>query len=105
MANDIKGVPPSSLTGISDVAGSRRVAAEKQDAGNSPNPAPEQSGETVALTDGAKLLQRVESELASAASVDTQRVSALKEAIASGDYQVDDQAIAEKLLRSDGERK
>ncbi|MEN7342606.1 MAG: flagellar biosynthesis anti-sigma factor FlgM [Pseudomonadota bacterium] len=105
MANDIKGVPPSSLTGINDVTGSRRVAAEKQSAGSTPESGPERSGETVELTDGAKLLQRVESELASAASVDTQRVSELKDAIANGNYQVDDQAIAEKLLRSDGERK
>ncbi|MEM7764365.1 MAG: flagellar biosynthesis anti-sigma factor FlgM [Pseudomonadota bacterium] len=104
MTNEINGVPPKTLSGITDVSSNRRVSGERPQSGASDQAAPERSSDTVALTDGAKLLARVEAELASAADIDVERVTALKESIATGNYQVDDNAIADKLLRSDAER-
>lgn len=103
MANDINGVSKSGLPKITDVSKSRRVEGDER-------PAAERGGErpagndTVALTDGARLLERVEGKLADAPAVDVQKVESVKAEIADGSYQVDDRAIAEKLLQSDRER-
>ena len=103
MSNDINGVSKSGLPKITDVTQSRRVEGEER-------PAAEQRGsdtsrgDTVALTDGARLLERVEGRLAAASDVDVKQVESIKAEIASGEYQVDDRAVAEKLLQSDRER-
>ncbi|MEL7296750.1 MAG: flagellar biosynthesis anti-sigma factor FlgM [Pseudomonadota bacterium] len=104
MANEINGVPPKTLGSITDVNSNRRVSGEQPQSGASDQAAPEQRSDTVALTEGARLLARVEAELANASDVDVERVAALKESIASGTYQVDDNVVADKLLRSDSER-
>lgn len=104
MSNDIDGVSKNNgLAKISGVNASRRVDGDK--AGGGETPAAEARGnDTVALTDGARLLQRVEAKLAAAGDVDPVRVEALKAAIENGDYQIDDRIVAEKILRSDRER-
>lgn len=104
MTNDVNGIPSSSLKGITDVAGSRKVDNKQQPADTASESASQSARDTVALTDGARLLQRVESELANASEIDSKRVSELKESIATGSYKVDDRAIADKVLRSDSER-
>ncbi|MFK8053612.1 MAG: flagellar biosynthesis anti-sigma factor FlgM [Woeseiaceae bacterium] len=104
MTNDINGVPPSGLASVVDVTGSRNVSSEKPDSGQSQSNVPAQSRETVALTDSARLLQKVEVELSNASDVDISRVETLKNAVASGSYEFDDRAVADKLLRSDAER-
>lgn len=103
MANEIDGVSKSGLPKISDVTAARRVDGEKTKGGE--RTASESRGnDTVALTDGARLMQRVESQLAAAGETDPARVEAIKAEIASGDYQIDDREIADKILRSDRER-
>ena len=103
MGNDINGVSKSGLPKITDVNKSRRVAGEER-------PAAERGGErpagnaTVALPDGARLLERVEGQLADTPVVDVQIVDAVKAEFADGSYQVDDRVIAEKLVQSDRER-
>jgi negative regulator of flagellin synthesis FlgM len=59
------------------------------------------AGETVELTSGARLLQRLDKTLAEVPEIDSSRVEAVKTAIASGEYQIDAQKIADAILRSD----
>lgn len=103
MSSDIEGVGSGGLSKIADVASSRRVnsetAPEQQPKENNSRPS-----DTVALTDGARLLAKVESAVAQAPDVDVERVEAVKAAIQDGSYQIDDQQIADKILRSDVER-
>lgn len=54
--------------------------------------------DTVSLTETSAQLRSIESSLASLPVVDTQRVEAIKLAIADGSYQVNAQSIADKLI-------
>jgi len=55
--------------------------------------------DAVALTDTAVRLKRIETSLADLPEVDQARVDALRERVESGDYQVDGNAIARKLMQ------
>jgi negative regulator of flagellin synthesis FlgM len=57
------------------------------------------TGETVSLTRSALILRRLEELIAAAPAADTDRIAALKEAIASGSYEIDAQSIADKIMR------
>ena len=54
--------------------------------------------DAVTLTDTAKLLKSLEQKLAAVPEVDTERVEQLREAINSGQYKIDTESTAEKLL-------
>jgi len=56
------------------------------------------TADTVSLTETSAQLRSLESSLASLPVVDTQRVEAIKLAIADGSYQVDAQTVADKLI-------
>lgn len=56
-------------------------------------------GETVSITQSGMLLSKLEELVQSAPVVDADRVAALKDAIASGTYEIDDQRTADNLLR------
>ena len=103
MSNDINGVSKSGLPKVTDVSKARRVEEDARATAERGGERPA-GGDTVALTDSARLLERVEAKLADAASVDVRKVEAIKTEIADGSYQVDDRVIAEKLLQSDRER-
>jgi negative regulator of flagellin synthesis FlgM len=49
------------------------------------------------------MLSKLEESLQSVPVVDAERVRAIKDALASGGYQIDDQAVADKLIRFDRE--
>lgn len=73
-----------------------------------PNAAPsDKSGsdasnnDTVNLTSSAKLLERVDKTLAAMPDVNAQRVSELRQAIESGDYDIDTDAIATAMVQLD----
>jgi negative regulator of flagellin synthesis FlgM len=55
--------------------------------------------DSVKLTGNAVQLQKSEQSLASGAGGNADRVAALKQAVSSGSYQVDAQAVSDKLLR------
>ena len=61
------------------------------------------TGDTVNLTRSGVLLQRLEETLANVPVVDAERVSAIRDAIASGRYEVDATAIADQIIRLDRE--
>ena len=104
MSNTIKPVDQSMLTKITDKVGSTRDAQSPRDTQRiDTQRAPEGAAhsDTVELTSGAKLLARLEKTLASLPEIDASRVEAVKTAIASGDYEIDAQKIADALLRTD----
>lgn len=75
-----------------------RVSGERASADATPATG-KAAKDTVQLTSGAQLLERLEKSLESLPAVDSQRVAEIKEAIANGDYEIDAQAVADAMLR------
>lgn len=65
-----------------------------------PSPAHDK-GDAVNLTDGARQLHDLQSAVAATPAVNSDRVAALREAIANGTYVIDPQRIADGLLAQD----
>lgn len=61
------------------------------------------SGDTVQLTDSAKLLERSEKKLTEEPVVDSVRIAAVRADIENGDYVINAENIADALLRTDME--
>ncbi len=57
------------------------------------------SGDQVTLTDSARSLQKIEETIAKTPVVDTAKVSAVKQQLSSGTYQIDSNRVAGKLLQ------
>jgi len=90
-----------------DTVSARRADAAKQ-AGSgrtsgSSNQSSPGSGETVNLTRSALLMSRLEQIVQSLPPTDAARVRAIKDAIASGTYEIDAGKIADKMLRFERE--
>ena len=86
-----------------DTAGTRRSEAAKPTraesgggnaAATAPNPA-----DTVNITASGLLMSKLEEQVAATPIVDANLVSAIKDALASGSYEIDDQQTADKMLR------
>lgn len=93
MTHKIDGAtPPAPLSGPAPVS-SRADSA----------PGAASAGDTVALTDEARLMQRVENMLASVPVTDRARVDAVRQALANGAYEVDPQRIAARIVRLERE--
>jgi negative regulator of flagellin synthesis FlgM len=88
-----------------DTAGTRRSEASKAARQDSVKEAPRGgasstgSGDTVNVSRSGLLMSRLQETVHNAPVVDAQRVAALKTAISSGSYEIDDQKTADKLLR------
>jgi negative regulator of flagellin synthesis FlgM len=85
-----------------DVASARRSEAAKS-AGNpaasrSSGAEPASPKDTVSITQSGLLMSKLEEIVHSTRVVDSERVAALKDAIASGTYEIDDQHVADRLL-------
>ena len=87
-----------------DTAGTRRSEASKA-ARHDPAKATTHgasgtaAGDTVNVSRSGLLMSRLEEVVHNTAAVDTQRVATVKNAVASGSYEIDDQKTADKLLR------
>jgi negative regulator of flagellin synthesis FlgM len=85
-----------------DAAGTRRAeagkAARAESSGRS-TPDAASTGDTVKLTRSGLLMGQLEDIVRNAPAVDTDRVASIKSSIAAGHYKVDDQRVADKLLR------
>ena len=59
------------------------------------------TSDTVNLTSGAKLLEQLDNTLKSLPAVNAERVAEVRDAIESGNYEIDSQAIADAMIRLD----
>lgn len=84
-------------TGTSKIVDAGKSATSKESAGTAAG------SETVELTSGGKLLERLEKSLADIPDVDRARVDAVKAQIENGEYKIDADKISEAMLRLDQE--
>ena len=90
MSHKIDGTTPTSpLRGADPVA-------PRPDPASRAAPA---TSDTVDLTDEARLMQRLEHMLGSVPASDRARVEAIRLALSNGEYQVDPQRIAARIMR------
>jgi negative regulator of flagellin synthesis FlgM len=87
-----------------DTAGTQRsekskAARQESTSGAEGSKGAPSSGDTVNVSRSGLLMSRLQEIVQNAPAVDTQRVAALKDAVSSGTYKVDDQKVADKLLR------
>lgn len=87
-----------------DTAGTRRSEASKAARHESAKQGAHgtsgtRSGDTVNVSRSGLLMSRLQEVVHNSPAVDTQRVAALKDAVSSGSYEIDDQKTADKLLR------
>ena len=89
-----------------DAPGTRRADATKRSGGSSGDSsaaAPPSKSDQVNLTRSGVLMSKLEEIVQSSAAVDLDRVRAIKDALASGTYEIDDQRVADNMLRFDRE--
>ncbi len=91
-----------------DTASARRSDAAKATNGQEQGPAaaPEKSAtarDTVSITQSGLLMGKLEEIVQRTPVVDQQRIAAVKDALASGKYAIDNQRIADRMLRLERE--
>lgn len=104
---------PAKITGYSTSepvappkgASTAAVVTDKPQSDSSAASSTSQTGDHVTLTAGARSLQKLSEAVAAAPVVDSSKVATIKQAIASGTYQVDAGRVADKLLELDGQLK
>lgn len=97
MANDITGLNsnrPQLSSNRSGTVTTRNEAA----AGGSTNESATNTSDRVSLTSTASKLKSIEQQLADSSPVDRSRVQAVQTALANGEYNVDAERIADKLM-------
>ena len=97
MADRIKGLDGSSLGASSSGAPIEQIRAST--AVSSATSAPQPSVDSVNITDSARRLFALAQAVQDAPEVDTQRVAALQQAIVSGQYTINPDRVADRLLQ------
>jgi negative regulator of flagellin synthesis FlgM len=97
-----QGFRPTDTAGTrrTDAAKSKNVDSSSESSAAATTPA---SGDTVNLTRSGLLMSKLEELVHGLPVVDVERVRSVKEALASGSYAVNDQAVADKMIRLDRE--
>jgi negative regulator of flagellin synthesis FlgM len=90
-----------------DTAGTRRTDGAKSagtgSSAESSGAGAQRAGDTVNLTRSGLLMSKLQELVHSLPAVDADRVGAIKAALASGSYEIDDQAVADNMIRLDRE--
>jgi negative regulator of flagellin synthesis FlgM len=87
-----------------DTASTRRAetakpASKESQGAASRGAAPATTGDTVNITPSGMLMSKLEEVVQSAPIVDSKRVAAIKDALAMGNYEIDDQRVANRMLK------
>ncbi|MEN8261509.1 MAG: flagellar biosynthesis anti-sigma factor FlgM [Pseudomonadota bacterium] len=98
MSIDVRNIPGKSAR--ASVPNTNRPSAEKA---TSSTEAKSAHADSVNLTDTAHNLKKAEQLLQSAPTVNSERVETISRTLANGEYQIDAERIAEKLLQIEGE--
>jgi negative regulator of flagellin synthesis FlgM len=96
MSNKIDGTNQGQPIGPNGVGGKRPAAGPAQNAGRAQE-ARAPGGETVQLTSNAQMMERMSSMLETL-EMQNERLDAIMESIASGDYEIDAEKIAARLM-------
>ncbi|MFK5913951.1 MAG: flagellar biosynthesis anti-sigma factor FlgM [Woeseiaceae bacterium] len=94
--NDITNINSNRAQLNSNQAGSIKSRNEAKQGSTSEGAAT--LGDRVTLTDTASRLKDIEQQLSSAPSVDSARVAEVQSAISNGDYNIDAERVADKML-------
>ena len=89
-----------------ETSGARRTEGAKAGAGqgaSATDAGAPQAGETVNITRSALLLAKLEEVVRGTPAVDSERVGAIRDAVAAGTYAIDDQSVADNMIRLDRE--
>lgn len=84
-------------------AGKAKSSAETQATSNAHNNATsnQNDADSVSLSPTAQNIAKIEARIAQAPDIDTAKVAEIKNELETGTYQIDDNAIAEKILAED----
>jgi negative regulator of flagellin synthesis FlgM len=80
-------------------SGTGGVAPEKAPSEGAAAPSASQTADQVTLTTSARSLQKLSAAVAQTPVVDSAKVASVKQALASGTYQIDASSIADKMLQ------
>jgi negative regulator of flagellin synthesis FlgM len=89
-----------------ETSGARRTEGAKSGAGQgatSTDATVPPAGDIVNITPSALLLAKLEEIVRAAPAVDADKVGAIKTAVSTGAYQIDDQSVADNMIRLDRE--
>jgi len=95
MPNDISGIN----SGRSQQSGDRQVGTvRRDDNASAPGNGSTSHSDTVSITDMASRLQSLEQKLATQPDVDQAHINRVRDAISRGEYRVDPDRVADKML-------
>jgi len=95
MPNDISGIN----SGRSQQSGDRQVdTVRRGDNASTSGSGSASHGDTVSITDMASRLQSLEQKLATQPDVDQAHINRVRDAISRGEYQVDPDRVADKMM-------
>ncbi len=100
MANEINGIPGP---GLHDTHNTRKTD-NRPDPGvknDTSEPGKQAATDSVELTENARLLHKLADRIDELPAVDNDKINAIKEAIANGEYKVDSKQVAKKLAQLD----
>lgn len=100
MAIEINNVPSGS-TQVAELGGQHRTVAQapaEKTAEKAGNPSAAGTTDQVSLTPTAQQLRGLEQQIADQPVVDTQKVDAIKEALANGSFEINPDRIAAKMM-------
>ncbi len=104
MPNKISGYSPTSASTLAGAGGSQAAEKAALGAAGAPSAAPAATAtDTATFTGPARTLQKLNEVVANTPVVNTEKVSAVKEAIQNGSYRIDATSVANKLLQYDSE--
>jgi len=93
-----QGVRPSETANARRSEATKAARDARSEAAAADKPAAS-SSDTVNITRSGLLMSKLEEVVQSTPVVDAERVTAIKDAIAAGTYEVDDQRVADKMLK------
>lgn len=94
-----QGVRPSETANARRSEAAKATRDARSDAPAADKSAATASSDTVNITRSGLLMSKLEEVVQRTPVVDAERVAAIKDAIAAGTYEVDDQRVADKILK------
>ena len=98
MANDITSINSNRSQLNSSTSNSVKVRDGANSGSGSGDSSASGAGDRVTLTNAAARLQNIEQKLNDSSPVDSERVAAVQKSISSGEYKVDSDRIADKMI-------